>query len=446
MPKKEEIRTVTSSQAVTADFILTLDEWVKVVQQQPWPNPNGRPEDNDGLEDGDERDEENVEPCGPHPVSLLTGNVFLDQTDVSIRGLRHPLAFTRSYNSHSTLSGRLGRGWVHNFEKRIEVRTERILGLWGGGLPRVFTDPGGTGVFKRYGKTASSRSSITRTAEGFLRTFRTGGYEVYRADGRLIRQGDRTGRVATLTYGAYNELTEVVSPEGRRLRFEYSSLLKRIVGPQGVVAEFDYYDYDGFSVLSRVRYPDGSGYQFTYDDQGRLLDVSDLMGTVLDRHGYDGDKAAWSELNAGREWHSYSYENGRTIVTDARGLVSTFEWQERIGGKFVTAITGCGFCGSASGTRRWERDDEGRVTRYTDADGHVTTYTWAGANLGEVEDGAGRRTTYAGHDSFGRPGTIADGVWHHEHFLQPGGSNLGPPTYGRDDADHVREPAREDDP
>lgn len=432
MPERKETVTVKSSQASLVFFTLSLPEWQKILLQQPWPDPDGRPEDaDDGLEGWAEEPPE-AAPCAPHPVSLLSGNVFLDQTDVSMPGLRHPLVFKRSYNSQSTSDGILGRGWTHNFEKRIEVKTERAIGVWVGGVPRLYTDSVGSGTLGRYGKAASSDSFITRSSEGFLRSFRTGGHEVFNPDGRLIRRVDRTGRTTTLTYQG-NVLTEVRSPEGRRLSFEYSGRLRRIVGPEGVVADFDYETLDGSHLLTGVRYPDGTGYSFTYDEQYRLKDVSDLQGMVLDRHGYEGEgnRAAWSELNAGRERRSYLYEDGQTIVTDERGLVSTFKWEQKISGKFITEISGCGYCGPASGRRTFKRDDEGRITKYTDADNHASSYTWVGANLTQARDGAGRTTTYGEHDSFGRPGSltrtgfgttqIAYGLEGATRLTQPGG-------------------------
>src|SRR6185436_13619400 len=112
--------------------------------------------------------------------------------------------------------------------------------------------------------------------------------------------------------------------------------------------------------LTTVRYVDGTGYRLTYNDQNQLVTVADLAGVVLDHHGYSGEKAAWSERSGGRERRTYTYEADRTIVTNAKGGVSTFEWTQYMAGKFITKVTGCDFCGNQAGTRIWERDAEGR--------------------------------------------------------------------------------------
>jgi RHS repeat-associated protein len=54
------------------------------------------------------------------PVSMVSGNNYLAETDLSIPTNGPPLRLSRSYNSQSDRSGALGFGWTHAFEMRIE--------------------------------------------------------------------------------------------------------------------------------------------------------------------------------------------------------------------------------------------------------------------------------------------------------------------------------------
>ena len=287
--KHKQTVTVKSSLATQVDFKLTPEEYDEVKDHQR----DNRDYQDDSPEGATGPCGESVLPggapsTGPHPVSLLTGNVFLDQTDVVLPGLRHDVIFRRSYNSYNRTDGVLGIGWNHDFQKRIEAVSNYILRLWlPNGTPEYFTDPDKDGSFAVYGNPYGP-STIQKTASGYHRDFRTGGYEDYDLGGRLLVRADRLGRAITLSYGANGNLSQVVTPEGRKLTLVYDSYgdrLYKVLGPEGLVAEYEYHYLGGFSPLGTVRYPDGTGYRFTYDSEGRLSTVSDLTGVVLDRHG-----------------------------------------------------------------------------------------------------------------------------------------------------------------
>jgi RHS repeat-associated protein len=400
----EQPVTIESSQEALAVLRIKREDMLKVKARRD-ADPKNRPEKH--------RCERMLETeASPHPVSLITGNVFLDQDDASLPGLYNDLTFARSYNSFGTSAGSLGIGWQHNFEMRIEALSSRYVMVWkGNGAAEHYTDPDGDGVLTPYGSTGQPSTVTASAGGGFVRSFRSGETEEYRADGRLVKLSDRLGRSTVLEYDENSDLRRITSPEGRELRLEYGwsgGTLKRLLGPEGVIAEYDVTNAgDAGPHLEKVRYSDGTGYRFTYDDSGRLLTVTDLGGVVLERHGYAADgKAAWSELNGGRERHDYVFEEGRTVVTDARGNTSVFEIESKLAGRYISAITGCGFCGSATGTRRWEHDDAGRVTKYMDDESKETIYTYDGEYLASETNPLNQTTTYEEYDTQGRPHRI----------------------------------------
>jgi RHS repeat-associated protein len=391
---KTAIVDVESSRAAEVHFVLTLEEFLEYIQSQF---------------------ENRADDCRvPHPVDVITGNVILDQTDVVLPGLRSSFSFSRSYNSISGPAGAMGRGWSHAYERRIQVITSRILRLWrADGAVTYFTDANGDGTFGQYGVTAPLQT-ITQTPTGYLLHFREGDVEEFSATGRLLKRTDRTNRSTTLTYDSFNRLSEILSPEGRKLKLEYSgNLVWRVIGPAGVVADYRYQQPTlGLQLMTSVRYADGRGYRFSYDRDHRLVRVTDLGGVVLDRHGYSGGRAAWSELNGGRERRTFAYAPGRTTVTDARGEQSIFDWTQKRSRKAIGAIIGCGFCGPRPGTNQtFEYDDDGRLTRHVDAENHETRYRYEGANLVEITNALSRTTVFGDHDQYGRPGTIARQGW-----------------------------------
>jgi len=405
---KKKYATVESSKSTRVDFAITFEDLSKELQKPEYQSEN-RP------------DKELIDllKCGPtevapHPVSVITGNVLLDEVDEVLPGLED-LVFTRSYNSFSGPAGSLGQGWSHSFERRVETVGPRILRMWEGhGAPRHYTERAG-GSYVRFGAVAAPMATIARTEVGFRRTFRRGGIEEFDTAGRLARVEDRLGRSTALQYDAQNRLSSITSPEGRRFRLRYGSWspsrLIALEGPEGVIASYSYGhtgSANGPVQLKSVRYADGTGYTYVYDSLGRMTTRRTLAGVTLDRHGYDDQgRAAWSELDAGQEHYTYTYDDGSTTVRDGRGKFSVFRWERKATGRYVTGISGCGFCGSATGERTWTRDDDGRITKYVDADGVELNYDYDGdGNLTEVRDALSVATAYARHDSFGRPREI----------------------------------------
>jgi RHS repeat-associated protein len=400
---------VQSNTASLQSFTIKLEDLFRALYYQAMNRP---PADDSPEKDG----RKPPVPCtkAPKPVSLITGNVFLDQLDVSLPGIRGSFDLVRSYNSVSERSSRFGYGWNDSFDKRVEKISGQILRLWmADGTTQYFTDPDEDGTFRPY-HAVDGPSWFTTSAAGFLRTFRTGGYEQYDTNGRLLVRADRTGLATSYSYDSFGRLTSVTSPEGRRLRMEYlGGLVTRLLGPAGMIAEYSYQHVpfgDGLTTrphLFHVRYADGTGYQLSYDGNHRLTKVTDRAGVVLHNHGYGPDgRATFSELSPGVERRTYVYESNRTLVTNVDGQVSTFEFETKPAGKLVSRVSGCDFCGASGGTETWEHDDQGRVTRYVNADNQATEYHWQGAFLTGSTNALGLETRYDDLDELGRPRAI----------------------------------------
>ena len=439
---------VESSKETQVSFTLSLEEYLGALAY----DRDHRPEWNDDPDGKGGRNQCGSEGGGPQtapfPVSLITGNVFLDQEDAILDGLRHDVPFTRSYNSFDTRPNDLmGRGWTHSFEKSIEEVLPGLLRLrTPQGVPAYFSDKGNQGVFTPYGN-PHGRSSISRlpNGAGYARVFRSGGAEQYDGQGRLETRTDRTGRSVTVSYDPSGRPSEVHTPEGQTLRMVYEGpqgRLSRIEGPDGILAEYQYRISGIVTELASVRYPDSTGYLFTYDGAHRLTNVTDMGGVTLHQHAYNSNGKASSTSRGGEiERRTYAYGIGETTVIDALGNVSTFTYTSKLSGRFVTRVTGCGFCGSSSGTQEWEVDDEGHTTKYTDAQGNVTVYEWEDGNLVAVTDAMQARTAYSSFDAFGRPQTIShptNGTTTVQYTVE-GVKSITPPIGRRWDFDYVNQ-------
>jgi RHS repeat-associated protein len=397
---------VKSSQLETLPpFEISLAEWLDwKTHPEDW--PENRPYDPDSPDNDCSKCP--PQPVAPYPVSLITGNVMLDETDSVLPSAAGPAVFARSYNSFSGPAGSLGKGWQHSYDVKVEVLDKFILRVReADGAARYYTDAQEQGTFIPSGATHPT-SHIERGADGFVRYFQNGRSEEFNADGRLGRLVDRLGRATTLSYSG-DLLTDIVTHEGRRFRLEYSgSTLQRLMGPEGLVARYALSVVGTAFRLNRVTYADGTGQYYTYDNQGRLLGRFDLTGVQLDGHVYDDHgRATLSQRGGGQDQYRYVYDDGETRVIDGRGHTSVFKFAAKRTGIFVGELTGCGFCGGSIGTKKWAYNDDGRVTQHIDADGNETQYQYDGdGHVSAITNALLQTTTYGNYDEFGRPGTV----------------------------------------
>ncbi|MFF3109868.1 DUF6531 domain-containing protein [Kitasatospora sp. NPDC057904] len=179
------------------------------------------------------------------------------------------------------------------------------------------------------------------------------GFEVD-ASGDPVTVTDGLGRTVTLHRDGDGMVAKVVDPAG------------------GQAAAFA---YDASGRMARQTGADGPVTAYGWDDRGRLLSVTAGGETV--RLGYDDRNAvlevAWDGPD-GQVRTGFARSPGRTVVTGATGLPTTYEF-----------------------------DDQGRPTSVTDPLGHVTRREWdADGRPTAVVDATGATTAFE-HDAAGRP-------------------------------------------
>ncbi|MCG3155067.1 MAG: hypothetical protein DKINENOH_01669 [bacterium] len=346
-------------------------------------------------------------PALGYPISVVTGNMFLDQIDIALPALGPDLKFIRSYNSqlaYRRIAGGFGPGWSHPYEQSLSFPSIGIIMLrQGDGVPSYFQDMDANLTYDA-SVPFTKESWIEKQADGtYTRRLRMGGYETYDSAGQLTSMVDANGNATILGRDGSGRLTSISASGSRSLTLTYttSNRIATLSGPAGLIAT---YAYDSSRRLHKVAYPDSSGYTFSYDSNNQLLTVSNPYGKVLETHTYSGNKAITSELSEGREKYTISYSPLKTTVTDTLGNVATYEWTNIWGSKYVTKIMGpCPSCGTGqSETHEWTYDHRGRMLSYKDGNGNIMKHTYnADGDLVSDTNALEQTTTYT-YDTQGR--------------------------------------------
>ena len=346
------------------------------------------------------------------PVNLITGNVWFDQTDAAMPGRGRGLGFTRSYNSSLALrdvGGAFGRGWFHPYEQALSFPRPEILKLrLGDGSPLWFEDTDSNGTF--VGMLPRLESSWFTVSGGvYTRHFKEGGTETYDSAGRFTGSSDEFGNAVSIQYDASGRIETITESGGGRaltLAHDSAGRLTALSGPAGPIAT---YLYDSSSRLQSVRYPDGTGFNFAYSTSAGLISlVTDAAGRVVERHAYDSQgRGITSELADGVEKLTLYYMTGATLVADANGNVTEYEWSH-VGGVTprVTRITGPGCAGCSGGSPgrvgQWQYDEMGRIVSHTNGLGKTWQFTYDGDGDLVGETDPLNNTAIYTHDSQGR--------------------------------------------
>lgn len=335
-------------------------------------------------------------PSVGQPVSVATGNVFLDQVDATVPGASlAPLTFIRSYNSANTSSGQFGMfgpGWSTSYERKLSLLGNNLLMLRGAdGVVSYFARDTSEPATWRPSVPFSLESAIKRQSDqSYVREFRQGGSERYQADqqgGRLTAIVDAAGNTTELEWDG-SQLDTIRVPGGRELTLVYlNPTTVTLSGPAGLIAT---YTLRADGLLESVQYadsedddsePDG-GYSFDYypTTPPRLWKVKDGDGTVVETHEYDTQgRATTSEVSGGIEKFTLVYDplKAKTTVTDANGNATVYEYSHIWGMRRPIRTTGpCASCGAGTGVQSWTYDNRGRVLSQRDAEGYETRYTY----------------------------------------------------------------------
>ncbi len=341
-------------------------------------------------------------------------------TDVAFPAPGLPLTFGRTFLSSSITGrfrlGRLGRGWVDNFDVTATTDPRNGFVIISNGLTtRIFVSKG-NGVFSGFPGDSGSLTQAAgayqlREIDGELMAFRpdgsldyiqdvnhnriTGGYTgtqltslthsngsrltiTYNAQGRISQVTDPAGRVATYVYDALGEELLNVTTSGGTTGYSYTT---ERIGPHAFA-------------LASISTPAGRHQFFDYDSQGRLRSQQLDGGAQALTYSYDTATIRLTDTNNHASTISYD-DAGRIAVTqDSLNHVHVFKFDDL---NHVTAVEATG--GSIAS---FKYDMQGYVSSVRDPVGAEQTLTYEPTfhHLAGWSDARGNFTTF-GHDANG---------------------------------------------
>jgi RHS repeat-associated protein len=342
---------------------------------------------------------------GDHPWSLkagigtdvVTGNFFLEESDMSIPTVGFPLEVTRTYNNKAagTKLNELGQGWMWNYgvELRTQADTDGVIWERADGVESYFK--------RNPDNTFSSEEGIYEKL-----TFDGANYRMRRKDqsilvfnsvGKLSSQIDSNGNTTVITRDGSGRVTRVTEPTGRTLTFEYQGqYISRFTDPIGRTVSYQR-DANGLitSVAKRdqfgnifalqsygfsngpwemTSYDDGNGNHLsqTFESGTQRVSTQQYNGLATIYFGYDTNQRVTQVIDTHGRRHYYSYTASSKVLTHQR---------EQSNGSFQVEDSWgyVGYLWSAA----------------TSLDGTTTSaYDWSTGNLTQVTEPGGRTTTY----------------------------------------------------
>ncbi|HEU4582121.1 MAG TPA: DUF6531 domain-containing protein, partial [Polyangiaceae bacterium] len=242
-----------------------------------------------------------------HPVDVATGRVLTSAVDFELPGPL-PLRLERHYSSAwANRAGPLGPGWSHSLDQAVWAERGRL----------VYLDPEGR--------------EIEFDSFEFAEHRLPDGAEIYEPISRLRLRAEGGGRYSLTTHdGVRREFGMLARRGGRQGERDGWSRLLRETSREGARLE---YSYDEQGRLVEVSDGGGHSARFEHDAQGRMLTVSLPHPSVRQRwqpqlrYGYDAEGDLVSASDALGQSFSYGYETHLlTRETDRNGLSFYFAY------------------------------------------------------------------------------------------------------------------------
>ena len=336
------------------------------------------------------------------PINTINGNITLDETDLAIPCPSFDLVFARAYNSASSASNTLGRGWTHSLDWSLATVSNSAYGSRAGTF-KVMTTGDGQSFWFCTEADGSFTLAPPQTANLAL-SFASGEFRVtwpggtvarFDASGVIQRLEDGFHSGLTFTHAA-GKLTQVAHDNGKTLTLSYTGdLLTRVDSPGTNLCETYAYSAEGL-LTNATRVADGVAYpvQYSYEPVCHVLTQKvNAAGQVFAYSvGYVTNIPAWNGNPAvvtargtglalepsGNRWyaHSLNYTNPGgfcTRVTYDRGDTNVvFDYAYDPVKMRITGITGPGTPGVAAWSNTFTSfgfDAAGNVTNELAKDG-----------------------------------------------------------------------------
>lgn len=297
--------------------------------------------------------------AGNGNVNVSSGNLVFSSEDFSFPSIL-PVDMTRTYNSQSTATSSLGKGWDFSFNFRLYALSNGDIVLKDGdGTLHKFIYNSGTGTYTPEAGLYMSLEYLT-TYSLWRVTRKDNIKYLFGVDKRLQRIYDLNGNYLDYVYNAQGNLRTVTSSANEVTTFEYyadaddgglTGLLKSVTDPAGRIFTYTYNSSRQLVGRSFTMDTDSEIYwteQFSYNTAGKLETITDGRGKVTSIQ-YTGNRITRVTSPVASLYTTYSYNDTNHTTTAANQL--------------------------GQGTI-YTYDTNGLVTQETNALGHNTNYTY----------------------------------------------------------------------
>lgn len=221
-------------------------------------------------------------------------------------------------------------------------------------------------------------------------------FEYEEIDGvyRTVRTSNEEGKSERFSYDTENRLTVYTDYDGVSTSFWYDERGRTIREEKadGFFTEYAYdsenhllsktdpfgtisYAYDSEGNIIQKTYPDGSTEQWKYS-QNRLSSFTDRDG-ICQSYSYNSDSLMSDIFRSSHLFFHFDYDSSNMLlaVTDCSGNRTQYLYDEL--GNIIEEKLFAPQTGMASKTEKWEYDEQGRASVYTNALGEKTNYTYS---------------------------------------------------------------------
>ena len=304
-----------------------------------------------------------ITPSTADPISVVTGNMYLDETDMVLKSRGMNITFTRTYNSssieNSPPDNPLSPGWTHSFMVALEANdygpspddgnpihtdgetsTISFRDERGGELNYLVSSPAWTpqpppGTFDQLELDTSPGEHTLTFRNGVKYIFEGPNLRTPGDQARLMRIEDPYGNAFDFSYNGNGELLKVDDGIGGGMNFLHAGGKLRVVFDSTSRAVTLGYDVNGN--LDSVE--DAEGHIRTYTYVPGTSQLEDVVlpadrdgdgngGDVRTQYTYYRNGRAFGNVNAlGQgETLEYDYHEKRTRVTDPRDFVREYKF------------------------------------------------------------------------------------------------------------------------
>lgn len=350
---------------------------------------------------------------GSNPVHSALGTKLQHEVDFD---LGSGLKFERYYSSADHWGATsLGQHWRHTYDSFVLLSDASQVGG-----PTTAWVQRADGQLYAFNRTQAAEwladPDVTLSLEplisdeskivGWLLRNDKGAIERYDQDGRLVEIRAPDGNVVLITYNdRFNTIKSITNGKGRSIFFEYNeeNRISSVTDPAGTIYEYSY-DADGNLIEVSTGHPYISNRVYHYED-GRfphaLTGITDEGGYRYASWAYDADGRAVLSVHgslsdtADRVALVY-HPDGTTSVTDELGQSRTFSFTLSHGVMRLASVSSpCATC-AGNGIKTKTYDANGFTDQVTKFGGLVTDYDYdingLLAKKTEVVEGTTERT------------------------------------------------------